>query len=142
MDLTVFHCMVEARIELMKLIEKIAFIVPASRLEGSFEDIEGPKLEYFLNNVITLIRILSTPVRDLNTALAFHPFGRFQESTEDLWVERWQKQLGTSEPRAENRRKRWDECTCGLCDAIFSLWPVQDLGFATKESRNSACELY
>lgn len=120
---------VSGRVRLVHQIERFCL---QSLCIGSKHIPNLPKLEYFIHDAICLIHILKEPSDSFSTsAEEAHPFYQFKLQRNTSWRERW-----NSSPELVGI---WTEYVCGLCDAIFGLWPAsgQD-SFHARES-TSGC---
>ena len=86
--------------------------------------IEGcPSLESFVIDAIVLLEILQTPNPssryDVN-----HPFSQLHQRRFSSWETRWGLNNLKLPLQNQSVRLEWEHYMCGLCDALFGIWPA------------------
>lgn len=79
-------------------------------------------VEPFVRDVFELLDILTTPSQTISKVYAdTHPLKELERRRLQSWKDRWE---GSSKVSMVKLEAVWEQYTCGLCDAIFGLWPA------------------
>ena len=116
----VLNVSIDGRIQLVRQIEKFALHVLEVGTQNGADVNRLPKLQYFIDDAIHLIRILKSPVSDFRSVDDAQPFLIFDHDRRSSWDERWT-------PSLRNSTDVWNDYICGLCDALFGLWPASSM---------------
>lgn len=125
---------VNSRLELIRQLQY--FFLFSSSMNSKESDVSScntvPNLQYFIDDAIQLLRILKQPVATFSTSLEqAHPFYQFNIQRNASWNQRYKS--------LPNSVDLWKEYMCGLCDALFGLWPASGPGPFHKEHGASGC---
>ena len=95
-----------------------------------------PNLELFVADALELIDILRSPTGPISMKYSreTHPFQQVTHRRLETWNDRW---AGWSRESSDKLRLIWEHYQCGLCDAIFGMWPAPGQNLFHKRCRDS-----
>jgi hypothetical protein len=94
--------------------------------------IQLPSVRYFVEDAIILLRILNMPASLPSSSEESRPFEEFSRRRKDSWIERWNS-------CSPDLVEEWQDYICGLCDALFGLWPASGPGSFHKTDSATGC---
>lgn len=125
-----FDVSIDGRIQLVRQLERFALhVLKVGAMAGA--DPNGlPSLQYFIDDAVRLVHILNKPVTDFPSIDEAQPFHQFDLERRSSWEDRWK-------PSLQNSAALWEDYICGLCDALFGLWPAA--GTNSFHQNNGTC---
>jgi hypothetical protein len=110
---------VRGNIRFVKELQKFILHASLKPLPNSRRVTAFPDLQYFVEDAITMIRILAQSTDRVPIGYSANPRTQFMEQRWPSWRERWAGRPGCDTYHV------LDAYTCALCDAIFGLWPAK-----------------
>ena len=126
------HVSVDSRLKLLRQFEKFTLHTLSIASSNTVDHVQLPCLQYFVEDAVLLLRILNKPAVLSSSFEESHPFNEFNIRRKGSWSKRWNS-------RAPDSEEVWRDYICGLCDALFGLWPASGPGLFHEPNGGSGC---